>query len=283
MRSREGRAKAVSGAAFLLCCSLSAAARGEEREEREEREEGAPSLTEEDEAARNDSTPLPKKSVLRFEPSYTFLHGGGGTVELKIQPTLRYDGVFIPGLMVSDLVSFARLEIYTRSIDDREKNIHETGLADTVLTNGVAHTFSRRLALGAGYSTTIPMATSPGLDHQQWLLGPSVYFTSEPIDGLELALLVNDYFTIAKHPGTSSYPHMTVKPYVTWHFGHGWLVGSDATMTIDFSGNGRTDIPLNLGPGKAFGRYVASAQGWYTVAGDKQGDVGVHLKLTVPL
>jgi hypothetical protein len=185
---------------------------------------------------------------------------------------------------VSELVSFARIEMYTRSIDDREKDIHETGLADTVLTNGVAHTFSRRFALGAGYSTTIPMATSPGLDREQWLLGPSAYVSTEPVDGLELAVLVNDYFTVSKHPGTSSYAHMTVKPFVTWHFGRGAFVGSDATMTIDFSGNGRTDIPLNLGLGKAFGpKYVASTQGWYTVAGEKRHDVGVHLKLTFTL
>jgi hypothetical protein len=191
--------QAVSGAVILACCGLSSPARGEETEE------GASPLTAEDEAARNDNTPLPRKSVLRFEPGYTFQHGGGHTLELKIQPTLRYDGIIIPGLVASDLVSFARLQMYTRSIDDPRKDVHETGLADTVLTNGVAHTFSRKLALGAGYATTIPMATSPGLDHQQWLLGPSVFATSDPIEGLELALLVNDYFTVTKHPGTSSY------------------------------------------------------------------------------
>jgi hypothetical protein len=128
------------------------------------------------------------------------------------------------------------------------------------------------------------MATSPGLDRQQWLLGPSAYVASDPIDRLELAVLASDYFTIAKHPGTSSYAHMTVKPYVTWHFGRGVFVASDATMTIDFSGNGRTDIPLNLALGKAFGpTCVASAQGAVTVAGEKQGDVGVHLKLSFAL
>jgi hypothetical protein len=77
---------------------------------------------------------------------------------------------------------------------------------------------------------------------------------------------------------------MTVQPFVTWHFGHGVFVGSDATMTIDFSGNGRTDIPLNVGIGKAFGpAHVASAQGFYTVAGENRRNVGVHLKLTFSL
>jgi hypothetical protein len=268
---RRRRIGPIGHMALLLVWGFPGAALGDEADPEEE-------------AARDDNTPLPKHTVFRVEPDYTFLHGGGHTVEVKLQPTLRYRGFFVPGLVVPGSVSFARMQLYTRSTDDPRKDVHDTGLTDMLFINGVAHTFAPELAAGVGYATTVPMATSPSLDHQQWQLGPSVFVTSLPLESLQVAVLVNDFWTLAKQAGASSYTYMTVQPIVTWHFRGGAFVGTDATVTVDFTGNHRTDIPLNLGVGKAFGRsFIGGVQGWYTVAGANQGNVAVHLKLTFTL
>jgi hypothetical protein len=265
----------------LVAVAVPGTARGDEHAS--EADVATPSNPE-DVAARDANTPLPRRSVLKVEPDYTFHDGGGYTVETKVQPTLRYDGFFLPGLVVPGFVSFFRAQIYLRSIDDPRGDVHESGLTDLLVVNGIAHTFSRRFAAAIGYSTTLPMATSSGLDHQQWQLGPALFVTSEPLDWLSMAVLVESFWTIAKQPGTSNYGYMTVQPFVTWHLPAGWYVGMDPTWTFDFTGNGRTDIPLNLGFGKAFGpSFVAGVQGWYTVAGANQGNSAVHLKLTFTL
>jgi hypothetical protein len=264
---------AVLSAATMLLGLVGHDARGDE----------PPSAANEERAARDDNTPLPKKSTMRVEPSYAFLRGGGYTVELKFQPTLRYDGLILPGF-VPEAVSFARIQLATRSIDDPRKEVHDTGLSDLLVVNGVGHTFRPWLGAGIGYVTTFPVATSPGLDHQAWQLGPSAYVTFEPVPALQVAVLVEDFWTIAKQPGASTYTYLTVQPFVTVHFGGGVFVGSDATITVDFTGRGRTDVPLNLGLGKAFGGgFVGSLQGWYTPFGANQGTVAVHLKLTFSL
>jgi hypothetical protein len=238
----------------------------------------------EDEAARNDATPLPTRSDLRLEPDYTWLSGGGYIVETKIRATLRYRGFFVPNAEVPGFVSFVRFQTYARSTNDRAKDEHASGLTDTLVLDGVGHTFSPELAVGIGYATILPTATASALDHQQWLLGPAFLLDTNPLRSLQIAFLVYDVWTIAKQDGASSYAYASVQPILTWHFEHGVFIGSDATMTFDWTGNGRTDIPIDFGIGKAFGEsFVGGVQGWYTVAGANQGNASVHVKLTFPL
>jgi hypothetical protein len=238
----------------------------------------------EDDAARDANTPLPKHSNLRIEPDYTFRKEGGYTVETKIRPTLRYEGFFIPGAVVDGFVSLFRAQVYARSIEDPKAGIHESGLTDLLVANGVGYTFHPRFAAAIGYSTVLPMATSRALDHRQWQLGPSLFLTSEPVDSLSMAVLLESFFTIAKPSGDSSYAYVTVQPFVTWHFAGGYYIGMDPTLSFDFTGNHRTDIPLNLGVGKAFGKsFVGGVQPSYTVAGANQGNTAIHLKLTFTL
>jgi hypothetical protein len=281
MNARSSRCTRISSIALVVglgAWGVPSAARAAEDDA------ASPAGDPEEEAARDDNTPLPKHSLVLFEPAYTFLDGGGYTVEVKVRPTLRYKGFFVPGLNVPGFVSFARFQIYTRSIDDPQKDVHATGLTDTLALNGVGHTFARELAMAVGYATTIPMATSSALDHQQWQLGPGFFFTSEPLEQLQIALLVTDLWTITKQPGTSSYSYMTLQPQITWHFGGGAFIGTDATMTFDWTGNHRTDIPLDLGLGKAFGSsFVGTLQGWYTVAGANEGNLAVHVKMSFAL
>ncbi len=235
-------------------------------------------------AARTANDPLPQESVMRVEPDYTFRSGGVYTVETKFQPSLVYSGFLIPGLVVPTFDSIARLQFYVRSINNRPGNVHATGLSDLQMANGITHMFSRQLAVGIGYVTVLPMATSSGLDSQQWQLGPALFVSSTPTESLQLAVLIEDFWSVAWQPGSPRLAQMTIQPFVTYHLPHGVFINSDATMTVDFAGNGNTSIPLDLGLGKAFSpSFVGAVQGWYTVAGQGRNDVAIHLKLIFPL
>jgi hypothetical protein len=238
----------------------------------------------ESDAAHDANKPLPQRSRIVLEPDYTFHAGGGYTIETKVQPTLRYEGFFIPGLVVPGIFSFARPQIYARSVNDPKSDVHATGVTDLLFVNGIAHNFVPELGMSIGYSMTLPVATSSGLDKQQWQLGPALFVMFVPSEALQLSVLVEDFFTIARQPGSSYYAYVTVQPQLSWHFTKSVFFSSDATMSFDFTGNSRTDVPVNLGIGKAFGgSFVGSIAGWYTPYGANEKNAAVHVKLSFQL
>jgi hypothetical protein len=229
-------------------------------------------------AVREVTSPLPEKSQLAFKPAYTFPHGSNRyKAELQVEPILRYRGLLIPDLEVRGFWSIARLQLSALSQETSQGVA--SGLGDLTLTDLFAHAFGP-LRVGLGYDTIFPMATNPALGQGKWQLGPALGLDLQAVRWLKLAVLAENFYSVAGSSQSPTLAYVTLQPLVTLHLGSGVFVSSDATMDFYWKG-GKTTVPLDLGLGRAFsGRFAGAPQGWYWVAGDHQGDFRARAVLT---
>jgi hypothetical protein len=231
-----------------------------------------------EEAVREATSALPLESQFSFKPSYTFPNGSRRyAAELQFEPLLRYRGLLIPDLDVPGFWSVARVQLSAAS-QQNEVGV-ASGLGDLTFTDLFARAFGV-LRAGLGFATIFPMATSPSLGHGKWQLGPALGLDLRAVRSLRLAVLVQNFYSVAGSSQSPTLGYVTVQPFITLDLPGDCFVETNATMNFYWRG-GKTTVPLNLGFGRAFsGRFVGSLQGWYTVAGNGEGDVRGRAVLT---
>lgn len=229
------------------------------------------------EAADQANTPLPTQTQLAFKPAYTFPNGDNRyKAELLFEPTLPYRAFFVPGFQVAGFWSIARLQLTAESLQDESGPA--SGLSDLTLTDIVAHRFGP-INVALGFATVFPMATNPALGQGKWQIGPAAALRVEGLWHLKVAVLVQQFYSVAGSSQSPDVAYVTVQPFVTVHLPAALFLSSDATMNF-YEKGGRSTLPVNLGFGHAFGsQFVGSLVGWYTVADADRGDVEVQIVL----
>src|SRR5262249_35999281 len=145
--------------------------------------------------------------------------------------------------------SVARLELTAQSKENGQTVT--SGLGDLTLTDLVAHGF-RPMRVGFGFATVFPMATSTSLGAEKWQLGPAVAFQIDGVPHLKLAALIENFYSIAGSNQSPDLAYVAVQPFVTVHLPGACFISTDATMDFYWKG-GKTNVPLDLGFGHAFG------------------------------
>jgi hypothetical protein len=229
-------------------------------------------------AARTATNPLPYDEKLGFNPSYTFSHGDTQyRAELQFEPALPYDGLLIPGLHVDDIWSIARVQLTAESLQNT--NGTASGFENLNFVDLAAYRCGT-LTLGAGIATVFPMATSSELGPAKWQLGPAAGFHYAPAHVFSIAALSQALWSVAGSSEVAHQSYVTLQPFVTLHFGHGFVLSSDATMNFFWAG-GSTTIPVDLGLGYAFSKgFVGVIKATRTVAGQDEGTWKAELDLT---
>jgi hypothetical protein len=224
-------------------------------------------------AAEEATTPLPSKEPqqLRLKTMYTFPHGATRyDAELRFEALLRYAGVLIPDLEVKGFWSVARVQITGESLENAGGTAG--GLEDLNFAD-VAVSRIGPLALGAGFGTVFPLATSAELGDGKWQLGPALAMRIDPVPALHVAALGQALWSVA---GSSQFPNLayaSVQPFVTAYLPAALFLSSDATAKFFWAG-GRTTVPVNLGFGHAFsGHFVGTVKCQVTVAGSDRGAI----------
>jgi hypothetical protein len=144
------------------------------------------------------------------------------------------------------------------------------------MTDLVAH---RLGPVGLGFATVFPMATTPAIGLGKWQLGPAAGLRFEGFPQLKIAVLVQNFYSVAGSSQSPELGYVTVQPFITLHLPDAFFLSSDATMNFYWQG-GQSTVPVNLGFGRAFGQhFVGSVRGWYTVAEADQGDIKVEAVL----
>jgi hypothetical protein len=222
------------------------------------------------------TTPLPIKTQIAFKPSYTFPNGDDRyKSELLFEPILPYEGVFVPGLEVPDFWSIARVQL--SALSQQNKQGPASGLGDLTFADLAARHVGP-FHVGAGFATVFPMATSPALGQGKLQFGPAVGVRL-PGGPLNIAVLVQNFYSVAGSSQNPNLSYVTVQPFVTLHLPSDFFVSSDAPMSFYWRGTGST-VPVDLGLGRAFGEhFVGAAQFWYTLADSGHGDIKIRLIL----
>jgi hypothetical protein len=223
------------------------------------------------------NNPLSKNTQLQFKPSYTFPNGDTRyKAETLFEPILPYPGFLIPDLEVADFWSIARLQVTAESLQDNKGQA--SGLTDLTLTDLVAHQLGP-LNGALGFATVFPMATTAALGQGKWQLGPAAALRLESFPTLKIAVLVQNFYSVAGNSQSPDLAYVTVQPFITLHLPAALFFSSDAPMSFYWLG-GQSTVPVNLGFGHAFGDHFASSvRGWYTVADADRGTVKGEIML----
>jgi hypothetical protein len=230
-------------------------------------EEAAVALDENEEA--ND--PVPTTLQLELDVAYTFRNGDRRYVaQLLFQPTMPYDGFFIPGVEVPEMRSVARLQMMSQSQEIGTTTA--SGLTDFRFSDGVVHKFGP-LSLAAGLTTIFPMATNPALGQGKWQLGPVMLAYLELTPHVSLSALVHLLWSVAGDSNQPALAGAIVEPLIEVRLSDRVAIFSNQEMDFYWKG-GPSALPVNLGVGHEFAdHFVGQMQCAYTLSGQGQGSI----------
>lgn len=213
--------------------------------------------------------PVPTTPQLEFDIGYTFRKGDTNYVaQLMFQPTLPYDGFFIPGVEVPELRSVARLQITSQA--QQIGTTAASGFTDLRFSDGVVHKFGP-LSLGAGLTTIYPMATNRALGRGKWQLGPAVLAYFELTPQVSLSVLAHILWSVAGDSDRPALAQAIIEPLVEVRLSDRVSIFSNQEMDFYWRGGGTT-VPVNLGLGHEFtDHFVGQLQCAYGLSGLGRG------------
>jgi hypothetical protein len=108
---------------------------------------------------------------------------------------------------------------------------------------------------GVGPVLYYPSATNTELGVNKWGSGPSVAFVKLDQSPWVFGAVVNNIWSFGGPPQGSDKTNMLlVNPFVSYHFGDGWAVGSSPNITSDWTSKAgqRWTLPIGGGVDKTF-------------------------------
>jgi len=96
--------------------------------------------------------------------------------------------------------------------------------------------------------------SNSALGVNKWGSGPSAAFVKKDESPWEFGAVVNNIWSIGSPPGDNDRTNaLFLNPFVNYHFGDGWSVGSSPEITTNWvASGGKWTVPVGGGFGKAF-------------------------------
>jgi hypothetical protein len=249
---------------LLTCCSVAGAS------------EPSPPSPQED-AAQKATNPFALSNTLQVEPRYIDIASGGNATQLEVVLGVVYKSLFIPGVKVGDTYSFARLEMYGKSLNTPQSP-NVVGLQDWQLLFLGVKPFAWGGLVGLGLDALLPTSTNPALDTQEFELGPSIAAMLTRVRHLQIGVLARFYFSVAGT--TPDLAYTLVQPIITYHLPKAFFFKTDGIMNFDFKKAPYATVPVNLHLGHAFSDHlVISAIVEGVTTGSGVGDVTIKLNI----
>jgi len=161
------------------------------------------------------------------------LNSSGYSNSIVIQPVIP---IPLSSKKVPILITRTTLPyVWTPSLEDPIGRVN--GFGDLVSLGLFTPKLKTKTAqVGLGWSLTIPTAgdnqfTGSG----KWSLGPSFLYINLATKGLQWGLFTYHEWSFASADGMSDRPRVcstSLQPFITYHFGKGWYVGSPDTPQV---------------------------------------------------
>jgi hypothetical protein len=221
------------------------------------------------------TNPFALVNTLQLEPRFVVVHAGGNEEQLELLVGVAYHALWIPGVKVSDVYSFARLEMYGES--KNQPNHLVIGLEDWLGLLLAVKPFSLG-SLALGVATELPTATNAALGAQEFELGPATGAMLTRVHNLQVGFLGRFLFSVAG--ATPDLGYVLFQPLLTYHLPKNFFFKSDGIMNFDFRHSPHATVPVNLHLGHGFtDRLVLSAVVEGVTTGSGRGNVTVKLNL----
>ena len=126
------------------------------------------------------------------------------------------------------------------------------GLSNGYTTFFLSPEHGRGLYWGVGPVLYYPTATNPALGVNKWGSGPSVAFFKKDQNPWDFGAVVNNIWSFGgPTTGSDRTNQLFLNPFVNYHFGDGWSVGSSPEITTNWiASGGKWTVPVGGGFGK---------------------------------
>jgi hypothetical protein len=170
--------------------------------------------------------------------------------------TYSLDQAVLPFLLNDDWALITRTKFPAYSEPPKKiGDSWQAGLGNGYTTFFVSPAHGEGIYWGVGPVLYYPSATNSNLGQNKWGTGPSVAILKKDKSPWEYGAVVNNIWTLAGPPGSSNrYNQMLINPFISFHFGDGWSVGTSPNITANWLARAGQvwTLPVGGGVGKLF-------------------------------
>jgi hypothetical protein len=197
------------------------------------------------EVSKDSENPVTRQITLPLRYQADFLDGS----EKATQSIFSIDQAVLPFRLNDDWALITRTKL--PGAVQPPKNLGESwanGLQNGYTTFFLSPAHGRGFYWGVGPVLYYPTATSSALGVNKWGSGPSVAFFKQDQSPWVWGAVANNIWTIG---GPSGSNQLLLNPFVSYHFGDGWSVGSSPNITTSWNASGgKWTAPVGGGVGK---------------------------------
>jgi len=169
--------------------------------------------------------------------------------------TFEIDQAVVPFRLNDDWALITRTKLPWEAQPPKKLGEHwADGFANGYTTFFMSPEHGQGFFWGAGPVLYYPTASNSALGVHKWGSGPSVAFIKEDESPWVFGSVVNNIWSIGGSPPESSdrTNELMLNPFVSYHFGDGWAVGSSPNITANWIASGnKWTIPVGGGFSKS--------------------------------
>ncbi len=150
--------------------------------------------------------------------------------------TFEIDQAVIPFSLGDDWALITRTKLPFIEQPPKKPGDHwELGLSNGYTTFFLSPSRGDGFYWGAGPVLYYPSATNMAVGINKWGMGPSVAFLKADRSPWVMGAVINNIWSLGGPPGSSDRTNsLLVNPFISYHFGEGWAVGSSPNVTADW-------------------------------------------------
>jgi len=170
--------------------------------------------------------------------------------------TFELDQAVLPFSLNDDWALITRTKFPAYSEPPKKLGDHwESGLSNGYTTFFLSPEHGEGFYWGVGPVLYYPSATNAALGVNKWGSGPSVAFFKKDESPWVFGAVVNNIWSFGGPPhGGDKTNSLLLNPFVSYHFGDGWSVGSSPTITANWLSEAgqQWTVPIGGGVDKTF-------------------------------
>jgi hypothetical protein len=167
--------------------------------------------------------------------------------------TFEIDQAVVPFRLNDDWALITRTKLPAEVQPPKKLGEHwEAGLSNGYTTFFLSPEHGKDFYWGVGPVLYYPSATNPALGVNKWGSGPSVAFIKKDESPWVFGAVANNIWSFSGPPSSSDRTNqLLLNPFVSYHFGDGWSVGSSPNITTNWiATGGKWTVPIGGGFGK---------------------------------
>ena len=167
--------------------------------------------------------------------------------------TFEIDQAVVPFRLGEDWALITRTKLPAEVQPPKKLGEHwEAGLSNGYTTFFLSSDHGQGIYWGVGPALYYPTATNPALGVNKWGSGPSAAFIKKDQSPWTFGAVVNNIWSIGgPTTGSDRTNQLFLNPFVNYHFGDGWSVGSSPEITTNWiASGGKWTVPVGGGVGK---------------------------------